>query len=119
MCGRFSPKQNNDRTVVATANHAPSSLRSGRQIPAGASTSNVAARKNHHLPTFNSMKSYLAMLIALGSPVFTTTAQAEVVIFDFNVNSRDTISGLGTSFIIGCALLAIGLVIAANIFKSK
>jgi hypothetical protein len=59
------------------------------------------------------------MLIALGPLVFTTNAQAEVVIFDFNVNSRDTISGLGTSFIIGCALLAIGLVIAAKVFKSK
>jgi hypothetical protein len=59
------------------------------------------------------------MLVAFGFLVFTTAAHAEVLIFDFNVTSRDTISGLGTSFIIGCALLAIGLVIAAKIFKSK
>jgi hypothetical protein len=65
------------------------------------------------------MKPYLAILVATGYLVFASAAQAEVLIFDFNVNSRDTISGLGTSFIIGCALLAIGLVIAAKIFRSK
>ena len=57
----------------------------------------------------------LPILLALLSLAY--VAHAEVV--DFNFSTREVISGLGTSFVCGCGILAIGIVIAAKIFRPR
>lgn len=64
----------------------------------------------------NIRRSLLVFIACIISP---SIGHAEVIIFDFNVTTRDTLSGLGSCFVSGCALLAIGMVVAAKLGKGK
>jgi len=50
---------------------------------------------------------------------FGSVARADMVTYNFTEVTSQTLRSLGTSFVVGCALLALGIVIAAVISRKK
>lgn len=55
-----------------------------------------------------------ALLMATAS-----RARAEVIIHDIGNNAGKTLRDLGTDFVYGCAVLAIGLVVSVFLYRRK
>jgi hypothetical protein len=58
----------------------------------------------------------LASILLLGS---TSIARAELVVYDLGNSAARTLQGLGTAFIMGCTVLAIGAIVAAFVSRKK
>lgn len=59
------------------------------------------------------------LLIAALLTATASRARADVVIHDFGNNAAMTLRSLGTDFVYGCAVLAIGLVVSVFIYRRK
>ena len=59
------------------------------------------------------------LLTAAFIALLSSAARAEMTTFNLTDVTSQTVRGLGTSFVIGCGLLALGLVLAAFISKKK
>ena len=57
----------------------------------------------------------IAGFLALSGPA----ARADLVTYNITEVTSQTLRSLGTSFVVGCSVLALGLVIAAVIWKKK
>ena len=49
----------------------------------------------------------------------TSFAHADLIVYELGSTASKTLSGLGTSFVLGCAILAVGLVASSFIAKKK
>lgn len=49
----------------------------------------------------------------------TLSARADLVVYDISQNVSRTVLGLGGRFVAGCAILAVGMVVAAIILRRK
>lgn len=61
-------------------------------------------------------KSTLILSILLASA---SLAYADLIVYDLGSAAARTLKGLGTNFVIGCVVLALGMVVAALICKRK
>jgi hypothetical protein len=58
----------------------------------------------------------LSVAIVFG---MTTVARAELVTYDVTQDTAGTLESLGTKFVLGCAIIALGIVIAAFFVSRK
>ncbi|MGJ8651299.1 MAG: hypothetical protein ACSHX4_13145 [Opitutaceae bacterium] len=49
----------------------------------------------------------------------TSFAHADLIVYELGSTASKTLSGLGTSFVVGCSVVAVGLVVAAFLAKKK
>jgi len=59
------------------------------------------------------------VLTAASITFFGSVARADMITYNFTEVTSQTLRSLGTSFVVGCALLALGIVIAAVISRKK
>ena len=60
-----------------------------------------------------------ALLIAALLMATASRARADVMLHDVGNNAAKTLSALGTDFVYGCAVLAIGLVVSVFLYRRK
>ena len=58
-------------------------------------------------------------LIAAFVTLSGSVARADMITYNFTEVTSQTLRSLGTSFVVGCAVLALGIVIAAVISRKK
>jgi len=59
------------------------------------------------------------LLIAAFIALFGSVARADMITYNLTEVTSQALRSLGTSFVVGCALLALGIVIAAVISRKK
>jgi hypothetical protein len=64
------------------------------------------------------MKYRLRHLLIVGV-IFFAAFRARAELVDFDYDARSTLEHLGTKFIVGCAVIALGIVTAAIISRKK
>lgn len=68
-------------------------------------------------PQHSMRQSYRNLLVPALLIVFTTVARADVI--SLTKSASDALENLGTKFVIGCALLALGMIGAAIALRKK
>ncbi|MGJ8654787.1 MAG: hypothetical protein ACSHX8_16120 [Opitutaceae bacterium] len=49
----------------------------------------------------------------------TTLVHADIIVYELGSTAYKALSGLGTSFVIGCTVVAVGMVVSAIFTKKK
>jgi hypothetical protein len=65
------------------------------------------------------MRTACRITTALLALAFATTLRGDAMFYDISQHAADTLKGLGNRFVIGCALLAVGIVIAAFVRRKN
>lgn len=58
-------------------------------------------------------------LILAASLAATSMASADLMVYEFGARTAQTLDSLGTKFVVGCVVLALGMVAAAALCKKK
>lgn len=66
---------------------------------------------------YPSKRSLLAAALALAS--VSVTRAADIVVYDLGDRTQETLRTLGMDFVLGCTILAAGVIAATVLFKKK